>query len=107
MNQELKTLLDQYIDTFLNQDLVKKYFVLQDQINNSPRLIAMQKELKNAQKQLALSLGKDNYSQMKENFLNLQKEFYQDPIINNYMLLEKEIYEQLKSLQDKLNVSKY
>ena len=35
MNKEIKELIDAYIDEFLNQDIVKKYFALEKAINES------------------------------------------------------------------------
>ena len=76
MTKEIKALLDEYIEVFLNQDIVKKYFVLEEKINNSPRLNSLQSEMKKAQKDLALSLNDGTYSEKKAFLLKLHDEFY-------------------------------
>ena len=102
MNSEIKSLLDEYIKAFLNQEVVKKYFSLEKAINESDKLNNLQEEMKKAQKDLALSLNDGTYSEKKEHLLKLQDEFYNDPMIINYHLLQDEIMHMLKNLKDKI-----
>ena len=102
MTNELKTLLDEYIEAFLEQDIVKKYFILEEKINNSCRLNELQQEMKKAQKDLALSLNDGTYSEKKEVLIKLQDEFYNDPLVVNYHLLQEEIINKLNELKEKI-----
>ena len=102
MTKEIKALLDEYIEVFLNQDIVKKYFVLEEKINNSPRLNSLQSEMKKAQKDLALSLNDGTYSEKKAFLLKLQDEFYNDPLVVNYHLLQEEIINMINELKSEI-----
>ena len=102
MTKEIKALLDEYIEAFLNQDIVKKYFVLEEKINNSPRLNSLQSEMKKAQKDLALSLNDGTYSEKKAFLLKLQDEFYNDPLVVNYHLLQEEIINMINELKSEI-----
>lgn len=103
MDSEIKVLLDLYIDKFLNKDIVKKYFALEKAINNSSELNSLQNEMKEYQKKVALSLNnKEEYIKNKQHLINIQKEFYENPLVVNYHLLQEEIYEKLKTLQEEL-----
>ena len=102
MTNELKTLLDGYIEAFLDQDIVKKYFILEEKINNSCRLNELQQKMKKVQKDLALSLNDGTYSEKKEVLIKLQDEFYNDPLVVNYHLLQEEIINKLNELKEKI-----
>lgn len=103
MNKEIKELIDAYIDEFLNQDIVKKYFALEKAINESEHLSKLQMEMKSAQKDLALSLNDGSYLAKKEKLIKLQDEFYNDPHVINYHLLQDEIYKMLIEFKSKIN----
>ena len=102
MDNNLKKLIDEYIDEFLNQDIVKQYFALEESINNSLYLQTLQDKMKKAQKDLALSINDDTYSEKKRLFLSLQDEFYNNPMVVNYRLLQEEIYSQISLFKSKL-----
>ena len=53
MNENLKRIIDEYCDEFLNQDKVKKYLLIEKCINESQEIINKQNKLKNSQKKLA------------------------------------------------------
>lgn len=103
MNNEIKELIDAYIDEFLKQDIVKKYFALEKTINESEYLSNLQNEMKKAQKELALSINDGSYQSKKEKFLKLQDAFYNDPHVVNYHLLQDEIYKKICELKTKIN----
>lgn len=104
MNKDLQDVLDKYIDTFLNQEEVKQYFILEKEIENSQEIINLRENLKNCQKALALSI---NDKVKHEEYLikyNLAKDaFDNNPIVNNYNIIKEDIYNKLKDLQDKIN----
>lgn len=104
MNKDLQDVLDKYIDTFLNQEEVKQYFILEKEIENSQEINNLRENLKNCQKALALSIN-DNVKH--EECLikyNLAKDdFDNNPIVNNYNIIKEDIYNKLKDLQDKIN----
>ena len=102
MNSDIKKILDEYIEAFLNQDIVKKYFLLESEINNSEYLNNLQEDMRKAQKALALSLNDGTYQAKKDILLKLQDEFYNDPRIVNYHLLQEEIYLKLNELKSKI-----
>ena len=104
MNKDLQDVLDKYIDTFLNQEEVKQYFILEKEIENSQEINNLRENLKNCQKALALSIN-DNVKH--EECLikyNLAKDdFDNNPIVNNYNIIKEDIYNKVKDLQDKIN----
>lgn len=104
MNKDLQDVLDKYIDTFLNQEEVKQYFILEKEIENSQEINNLRENLKNCQKTLALSI---NDKVKHEEYLikyNLAKDaFDNNPIVNNYNIIKEDIYNKLKDLQDKIN----
>lgn len=104
MNKDLQDVLDKYIDTFLNQEEVKQYFILEKEIENSQEINNLRENLKNCQKALALSINdKVKYEECLIKY-NLAKDaFDNNPIVNNYNIIKEDIYNKLKDLQDKIN----
>ena len=104
MNKDLQDVLDKYIDTFLNQEEVKQYFILEKEIENSQEINNLRKNLKNCQKALALSINdKVKHEECLIKY-NLAKDaFDNNPIVNNYNIIKEDIYNKLKDLQDKIN----
>lgn len=104
MNKDLLKSIDEYIDCFLSMDIVKKYFILEKQINESKEIDILRSNLKVCQKNLALSISDENeHIRCLELYENAKKEFQDHPLICNYNLLKEEIYNELKSLEKKLN----
>ena len=104
MNDNLKSIIDTYCEAFLNQDMVKKYFALEKCINDSKEIASKQNRLKNSQKRLALSIGDDAlHKEALEEYNLAKKDFDEDPLIVNYLLLKEEILNDIKELKTKLD----
>lgn len=104
MNKDLQDVLDKYIDTFLNQEEVKQYFILEKEIENSQEINNLRENLKNCQKALALSINDKVKHEEGLIKYNLAKDaFDNNPIVNNYNIIKEDIYNKLKDLQDKIN----
>ena len=73
MNNDLKNKLDQFIDEFLEVKEVKQYLLLKEEILSSDEIKELEKNLKQAQKDVALSLGKPNYEENKQRYFSLKK----------------------------------
>ena len=104
MNENLKRIIDEYCDEFLNQDKVKKYLLLEKCFNESQEIINKQNKLKNSQKKLALSIGDDiKHKEALEEYNLARKDFDEDPLIANYLLLKEEILKDINQLKTKLD----
>ena len=104
MNKDLQDVLDKYIDTFLSQEEVKQYFILEKEIENSQEINNLRENLKNCQKALALSINDKVKNEECLIKYNLAKDdFDNNPIVNNYNIIKEDIYNKLKDLQDKIN----
>lgn len=103
MNKDLKDLIDDYIKEFLSQEEVKKYFILENQINNSSEISFLRENLKNSQKDLALSLNdEEKYSINLVRYKQAKESFESNPLITNYNSIKKDIYLKLKNLETKI-----
>ena len=98
----LKGDLNKMHSPYLLKDMEKAVLILEEKINNSCRLNELQQEMKKAQKDLALSLNDGTYSEKKEVLIKLQDEFYNDPLVVNYHLLQEEIINKLNELKEKI-----
>lgn len=104
MNNDLKNKLDQFIDEFLEVKEVKQYLLLKEEILSSDEIKELEKNLKQAQKDVALSLGKPNYEENKQRYFSLKKEYDEHPLIVNFNVMQEEVSYLLNYLQDKLQV---
>jgi len=105
MNSEIKELIDQYIKEFNNQEIVKKFFVLQNLIENSYEINLLRENLKKSQKDLALSINNKELHKIKlQEYLEAKNCLENNPYVVNYNLLQEEIYHEIVILQEKLNI---
>lgn len=105
MNSKIEELIDQYIKEFNNQEIVKKFFVLQNFIENSDEIKLIRENLKKSQKDLALSINNKKLHEIKlQEYLEAKNRFENSPYVVNYNLLQEEIYQQILILQEKLNI---
>lgn len=103
MDKSLKDDLDNYINCFLEQEEVKKYFILEKKVNEDQNIISLQDKIRKAQKALALSINNQEEHQKKLiEYQNLKKEFDENPLVCNYNILKENIYLQLKTLQERI-----
>lgn len=104
MNNDLKNKLDQFIDEFLEVKEVKQYLLLKEEILSSDEIKELEKNLKQAQKDVALSLGKSNYEENKNRYFSLKKAYDEHPLIVNFNVMQEEVSYLLKTLENKLSV---
>lgn len=103
MDSDLKKALDLYIEKFLSQEEVKKYFILEKEINNSKEIASLRENLKTTQKNLAFSINdKDKYQENLKLYQEAKEAFDNNPLVNNYNLIKEDIYFELKSLEKKI-----
>lgn len=102
MNKELQDKLDEFINDFLNVPSVKQYLLLKEEIASSKEIELLKENLKNSQKNMALSLGKPEYNTNKELYLKAKEEYENHPLIINYNVLIEEVRYLLDELKDKL-----
>lgn len=103
MDKSLKYDLDNYINCFLEQEEVKKYFILEKKVNEDQNIISLQDKIRKAQKALALSINNQEEHQKKLiEYQNLKKEFDENSLVCNYNILKENIYLQLKNLQERI-----
>ncbi len=106
MDKELQAYLDRFIEEFTSDPLIKQYLLVKEEIERSERIRKRKEELNSAKKDLALSLGKENYEEKKSVYLSLQKEWDEDPLIVNYNVLKEEVDAVVRELKRELDLRK-
>lgn len=103
MNDETKNKLDEFIELFLNQKVVVQYLNLKKEIEHSQTISSLTKELKQAQKDMALAIGnKDEHELKKQRYLELKKNLDTDPLMVNFEFVKNEMHELLLELTNAL-----
>lgn len=106
MDKELQAVLDRFIEEFTSDPLIKQYLLVKEEIERSERIRKRKEELNSAKKDLALSLGKENYEERKRVYLSLQKEWDEDPLLVNYNVLKEEVDAVVRELKRELDLRK-
>ena len=104
MNSELKEKLDEFIKEFLEVKEVKQYLLLKEEIVNSQELKDLQEDLKQSQKNMALSLGTSFYEENKKKYLSLKEKYENHPLVINFNVMQEEVSYLLKTLENKLKI---
>ena len=104
MNSELKEKLDEFIKDFLEVKEVKQYLLLKDELMNSLEIKSLQQDLKQSQKNMALSLGTSTYEQNKSKYLELKNKYENHPLVVNFNVMQEEVGYLLKNLENKLKI---
>ena len=102
MNSELKEKLDEFIKDFLEVKEVKQYLLLKDELINSLEIKSLQEDLKQSQKNMALSLGTSTYEENKKKYLILKDKYEKHPLVVNFNVMQEEVSYLLKTLENKL-----
>lgn len=103
MDNDLKKSIDSYVEAFLEQKIVQQYFLLEKEINNSQEIANLRENLKQVQKNLALSISdEEEHQKCLTIYNNALEEFNNNPLIANYNLLKEEIYLKLKQLEERI-----
>lgn len=102
MNSELKEKLDEFIKDFLEVKEVKQYLLLKDELMNSLEIKSLQEDLKQSQKNMALSLGTSTYEENKKKYLILKDKYEKHPLVVNFNVMQEEVSYLLKTLENKL-----
>lgn len=104
MNEELKSIIDEYIKNYTDQEKVHQYFALKKQIEDSIELKTLKDELKRSQKELALSINDGELHKQKlKVYLNEKEEYENHPLICNFKLIEDDIFNDFINLKDELD----
>ncbi len=104
MNSELKEKLDEFIKDFLEVKEVKQYLLLKDELMNSLEIKSLQEDLKQSQKNMALSLGTSTYEENKKKYLRLKEKYENHPLVINFNVMQEEVSYLLDELQNKLQI---
>lgn len=99
MNNELKKILDDFIKEFENLPVVKQYVLLKAKMKEDNEFLKLKDSLKNSQKDLALSIGTEQYKDKKTNYQLLLEEYNNHPYVINYKVYEQEIRHLLKEIE--------
>ena len=102
MNSELKEKLDEFIKDFLEVKEVKQYLLLKDELMNSLEIKSLQEDLKQSQKNMALSLGTSTYEENKKKYLMIKDKYEKHPLVVNFNVMQEEVSYLLKTLENKL-----
>ncbi len=94
MNTNIKKTIDEFLLAFKNHKVVKKYLILKEKLLEDQEFVKLKNQKKNAQKNLALSINKENYNKAKQEFLKAKEEYENYPLYINYL----EYYEEVKVL---------
>lgn len=103
MDKEVRDRLDQFINAFLNVKEVKQFLLIKEEISHSEELTLLKEKLKLSQKDMALSIGKKDYNEKKDNYFQTKKEYENHPLIVNYNVLLDEVNYLLNELKNKLS----
>lgn len=103
MDKEVRDRLDQFINDFLNVKEVKQFLLIKEEISHSEELTLLKEKLKLSQKDMALSIGKKDYNEKKDNYFQTKKEYENHPLIVNYNVLLDEVNYLLNELKNKLS----
>lgn len=104
MNSELKTKLDEFIKDFLEVKEVKQYLLLKEEIVNSQEIKSLQESLKQAQKQMALSLGTSSYEANKQIYFETKNKYDNHPLVVNFNVVQEEVSYLLNRLKTNLEI---
>lgn len=99
MTKEMKAIIDDFLDNFKNLDIVKNYLMIKRKLKNDEKFLNLKNQKKNLQKELALSINSDNYSIVKEKFLQVENEYNNYPLYLNYLSYEQEVKSLLKEIE--------
>ena len=83
MNKDVKNVLDNFLQEFKKLPLVQKYILLKNKMKEDEDFLHLKEELKNAQKELALSIGTDLYKDKKDRYQKLEANNNSHPYIVN------------------------
>lgn len=106
MNNQLKNKLDEFINQFLSQNEVRDYLLLKEAINNSQEIKELSEKLNISKKQLALSIGKNDYEEKKKQYEILNDKFNNHPLLVNFSILKDEVSYLIDELVEKIKCLK-
>lgn len=104
MNSELKKKVDEFINDFLEIKEVKQYLLLKKEILESNEIKELEKSLKKAQKEMALSLGTPSYNENKKIYLELKERYDRHPLVVNFNVMQEEVGYLLNELKNRLEI---
>ena len=102
MNNEIRTAIDEFLNEFKNLPVVKSYLSIKDKMKNDPDFLKLKQDLKESQKQMALSINTPTYKENKEKYVNLKEMYENHPLNINYKVYEEEIHHLLKEIENNL-----
>ena len=102
MDNELKDKLDAFIKDFLSVKEVRQYLLLKKQIEESNEIKELENSLRKAQKDMALSFGKTDYEEKKNNYLKIKNDYDTNPLVVNYNVMIEEVKILISELENKI-----
>lgn len=99
MDEKLKRAVDEFIDEFKNHKTVKQYLILKKKLSEDETFLTLKQRKKDLQKELALSINKDNYQCIKDEFIKANEEYENYPLYINYMSYLGEVKTLLQEIE--------
>ncbi len=104
LNDETRLKARQINQWILNQDVVKEYQRYEKLVKNDLELQSLEETLKDLQKQIVNDkhLGIDCQSLINDYEIK-KKQFHENPLVYNYLVLKQEVNELILQVQDDIN----
>ena len=99
MNNEIRLAIDEFLNEFKNLPVVKNYLSIKDKMKNDEYFLSLKKDLKDSQKQMAISINTPSYKECKEKYEKIKEIYDNHPYIINYKVYEEEIHHLLKEIE--------
>lgn len=103
MNNDFESSLKQFNEAFQDNDLVKQYYALKEQIDNDIEINQLIKELKFHQHKMCEYVKDDEkYLIERQQYLQIEKKLKENPLFNNYLNIQEEMISLLNEIKDYL-----
>ncbi len=101
MNKELENVLKEVKTALLNEEVVKEYFFLKEQIEQDEELLNLKKEINILQKKLCQKVkDKAKDEDLKKTYASLKEKYDNHPLIMNFSKVSQEVNDILKTIKD-------
>lgn len=104
MNKELKDKAIELNKWLLSQEVVIEYKKYERLIKSNPQISIQEKKLKELQKEIVNKKYKDeDCLEVIKEYELLKKDFFSNPIVNNYLLLKEEVNQLIQQVNTIIN----
>lgn len=104
MNKDIEVKALEIHQWLLKQDVVQEYLKYEKSIKENKELSFQESRLKQLQKEIVnKKYHDDDCSQIIDEYENLKKEFYEHPLVHNYLLLKEEVNQLFQEITHIIN----